>query len=40
MCTTHVWFEKDVTGGESGKRTQTETGDDRKTMKDVAFEFE
>jgi hypothetical protein len=40
MCAADVWFDQDVTGGESGKHTQTETGHDGKTAKDASFQFE
>jgi hypothetical protein len=35
-----VWFDQNVTGSESGKRTQTETGGDNTGMKDVSLEIE
>jgi hypothetical protein len=40
MCARDVRLNQDVTGSESGKRTQTEIGEDNKGVKDVSFEFE
>jgi hypothetical protein len=40
MRATDVWFEKNVTGSESGKRALAKTGDDSDAIGNISFEFE